>query len=153
MSDIRDIWVYANNILRCARQMVNEDLKPLNLSSSEGNILLHLITQNKGFRQEEIVEQLDISKAAVSRALDSLEQKNYITRDKDPQDKRASRVLITPKALQIGPQIEKIYNEVFAVAARVVSDQDLKEFTQLFGLVSGSFTLARATKRKERAAK
>ena len=150
MSDIRDIWLYANNILRSARQMVNEDLKPLNLSSSEGNILLHLITQNQGFRQEEIVEQLDISKAAVSRALDSLEKKNYITREKDPYDKRASRVLITPKALEIGPQIEKVYNEVYAVAKQVVSEQELKHFIELFSRVSGSYSLARTKKNKGR---
>lgn len=151
MSDIREIWLYANNILRSARQMVNEDLKPLNLSSSEGNILLHLFTQKQGFRQEEIVGQLDISKAAVSRALDSLEKKGYITRGKDPDDKRASRVLITPEALEMGPQIERIYNEVYAVAKQVVSDQELQEFIELFGRVSGSFSLALEEKRKGRA--
>jgi MarR family transcriptional regulator, transcriptional regulator for hemolysin len=151
MSDIRDIWLYANNILRSARQMVNEDLKPLNLSSSEGNILLHLITQNQGLRQEEIVEQLDISKAAVSRALDSLEKKSFITRGRDPYDKRASRVLITSKALEMGPQIEKVYNEVYAVAMQVVSEQELKHFIELFGRVSGSFSLARIKKSKGRA--
>jgi MarR family transcriptional regulator, transcriptional regulator for hemolysin len=151
MSDIRDIWLYANNILRSARQMVNEDLKPLNLSSSEGNILLHLITQNQGLRQEEIVEQLDISKAAVSRALDSLEKKSFITRGRDPYDKRASRVLITSKALEMGPQIEKVYNEVYAVAMQVVSEQELQHFIELFGRVSGSFSLARIKKSKGRA--
>lgn len=150
MSDIRDIWVYANNILRSARQMVNEDLKPLNLSSSEGNILLHLITQNQGFRQEEIVEQLDISKAAVSRALDSLEKKSYISRERDPYDKRASRVHITTKAQKIGPQIEKVYNDVYAVAMQVVSEQELEKFIELFSRVSGSFSLARTNKSKGR---
>ncbi len=38
---------------------------------------------------------LDISKPAVSRALESLEVKEYVSRQKDPFDKRASTVVKT----------------------------------------------------------
>ena len=89
MAEIRDIWLHAHNMIRSARQIVNENLRPLNLSSAEGNILLHLLTQCQEMRQEALVEQLDISKPAVSRALDSLERKGFVTRQPDPDDRRA----------------------------------------------------------------
>jgi MarR family transcriptional regulator, transcriptional regulator for hemolysin len=150
MADIRDIWAHANNIIRSARQLINEDLKPMNLSSAEGNILLHLLTENQQLQQEEIVDQLDISKPAISRALKSLERKGFVKREKDPSDKRASRVLMTEKALQIGPGLVQVYNGVFSIAKEGISDRDIDGFIDLFSRVSENFSTARSKKRMQR---
>lgn len=143
MPDIKDLWLYANNIIRSSRQMVNEGLKPLGLSSAEGNILLHLLTQDKRLRQEDLVAQLDVSKPAVSRALESLESKGYVAREKDPEDRRVSRVLLTSKARELGPRVVEVYNQVYAVAAQGISEDQVGEFIKLFSRVSESFTAAR----------
>jgi DNA-binding MarR family transcriptional regulator len=144
MADIRAVWLFANNILRSSRLIINEQLKPLELSSSEGNILLHLLTQDDPLPQEKIVAQLDISKPAVSRALKSLQRKGYIQREKDPNDKRASQVLLTERAREIGPQVEQVYNNVFAIASQGVSAGEIEAAVQLFARVSANFLKARA---------
>jgi DNA-binding MarR family transcriptional regulator len=144
MVDIRAVWLYANNILRSSRLIINEHLKPLKLSSSEGNILLHLLTQDGPFPQEKIVTQLDISKPAVSRALKSLQSKGYIQRRKDPGDKRASQVILTDKARYIAPEIEQVYNTVFSIASQGVSEAEIAAFVQLFKRVSENFSRARS---------
>jgi DNA-binding MarR family transcriptional regulator len=149
MTDIRAIWQHANNIIRSARQMINDDLQPLDLSSAEGNILLHLLTKSQGLPQEEIVEQLDISKPAVSRALKSLEEKGYIMREKIAYDKRASLVLLTEKALEIGPRIVEVYNRVYSIGAQGVSEEEINEFIFLFARVSSNFTEARKMRKQE----
>jgi MarR family transcriptional regulator, transcriptional regulator for hemolysin len=146
MTDIRDIWVYANNILRSSRQMINDELIPLGLSSSEGNILFHLLTQGGGAAQEELVELLDISKPAVSRALEALEGKGYITRQAAPLDRRAKQVIVTQKARQIQPQVEGIYHAVFALASQEVSEDEIYTFIEIFRKVSERFTAAREQK-------
>ena len=143
MAGIRDIWLFANNIIRSSRQMINEGLKPLNLSSAEGNIIIHLLTQEQQFRQEDIVEQLDISRPAVSRALESLEGKGFVVREKAPSDKRVSRVKLTAKAMEIAPQIEKVYNDVFTAAAQGINETEINDFINLFRRVSESFSAAR----------
>jgi MarR family transcriptional regulator for hemolysin len=150
MAGIKDIWAYAHNIIRTSRQLINDDLKPLGLSSAEGNILLHLLTQEQPPLQEHIVETLDISKPAVSRALESLESKGYIRRIQDTIDKRAKRVYLTAKAREIGPQIEQIYSQVFSIGAQGVSEAEIQEFIQLFERVSTSFSAAREDKLKMR---
>lgn len=149
MSRIREVWVYANNIIHSARQMVNEQLKPLDLTSAQGNILLHLLTQPEVLRQEDIGEQLEISKPAVSKALESLETKGFVRREKDSVDKRVSRVYLTEKARALGPRIEEVYNEIFAVAAQGVDPQDIEGAVQFFALISENFSRAKAN-RKER---
>ncbi len=143
MPDIKDIWLYAQNIIRSSRKMVNEGLNPLGLSSAEGNILMHLFTQTYDVRQEDIVEQLDISKPAVSRALESLERKGYVTRERDFLDRRASRVLLTATARDIKPQVEEVYNKVYSLAAQGISEEEIRLFKDLFRRVSANFSRAK----------
>lgn len=149
MSRIRDVWVYANNIIHSARQMVNEQLKPLGLTSAEGNILLHILTQPEVLRQEDIVEQLEISKPAVSRALESLESKGFVLREKDSADKRVSRVHLTQEARSLALRLEQIYNNVFTVAAQGVRQEDIDAAVRFFALISDNFSRAKAGKERE----
>lgn len=149
MYEIRDIWLHAHNMIRSARQIINENLRPLNLSSAEGNILLHLLTQGQEMGQDEIVEQLDVSKPAVSRTLDSLEAKAFITRQPDLQDRRVHRVRLTQKALAIGPAVEQAYNHLYAIAMQDISPQELDEFIRLFGRMSENFTRLHGQQKNE----
>lgn len=146
MAEIRDIWLHANNIIRSARQIINQNLRPLNLSSAEGNILLHLLTQGEEMRQEQLVEQLDISKPAVSRALVSLEKKSFVIRQHDPNDRRAHRVRLTERAQKIGPTVEQIYNQVYAVAIQGVTQEEIDSFLALFERISENFECEQAKK-------
>ena len=139
MTEIRDIWLHANNMIRSARQIINDNLKPLNLSSAEGNILLHLLTQDQEMGQEQLVNQLDISKPAVSRALNTLEIKGYVTRQRDPNDKRARWVRLTNKALEIGPAVEQAYNHVYKLAMQGISQDEFDYFVKLFSRISENF--------------
>ena len=149
MSEIKDVWLHAHNMIRSARQIINENLRPLNLSSAEGNILLYLLTQSQEMGQEQLVEQLDISKPAVSRALDSLEAKEYVTRQPDPDDKRAHRVRLTDKARAIGPAVEQAYNQVYSLAMQGISQDELDYFVKLFSRMSENFMRAQENKNTE----
>jgi MarR family transcriptional regulator for hemolysin len=149
MAEIRDIWLHAHHMIRSARQIINKNLQSLNLSSAEGNILLHLLTQGQEMGQEQLVEQLDISKPAVSRALDSLETKGFITRQPNPQDRRAHRVRLTERAREIGPAVEQSYNQLYALAIQGISAAELEEFVSLFGRIAENFERAPAKKTTE----
>jgi DNA-binding MarR family transcriptional regulator len=136
MADIRDVWLHAHSMIRSARQRINESLRPLNLSSAEGNILLHLLAQDQEMAQEQIVAQLDVTKPAVSRALASLEGKGLVTRHRDPRDRRVYRVRLTARAREIGPAIEKTYNRLYTLAMQDISPDELDCFLRLFGRIS-----------------
>jgi DNA-binding MarR family transcriptional regulator len=139
MSEMRDIWLHAHNMIRSGRRIINTNLRPLGLGSSEGNILLHLLTQGQEMGQEQLVEQLDISKPAISRTLHGLERKGYVTRQRDPDDRRAYRVRLTDKALEVGPAIEQVYNHVYTLAMRGIAQDELECFLTLFGRISENF--------------
>lgn len=139
MPGIRDVWLFANNIIRSSRRMINEGLKPLGLSSAEGNIVIHLLTKRVPLRQEDLAESLDISKPAVSRALESLERKGFVTRQKDPGDSRANRVQLTDRALLSAREVVHVYDKAFSVAAGVLTEEEVSRFVALFERVSEAF--------------
>ena len=148
MAEIRSIWLHAHNMIRSGRQIINKNLRPLGLSSAEGNILLHLFTQGQEMGQEQLVEQLDVSKPAVSRTLNALETKGYVTRQRDPGDRRAHRVRLTDKALEIGPAVEQIYNHVYTLAMQGISQEELEYFVHLFSRMSENFAHEQAKKQQ-----
>ena len=140
MPGIEDIWAHANSIIRTSRIIINKGLKPLNLSSAEGNVLMHLFTQGDGKKQEDIVEQLDISKPAVSRAVESLERKGYVKRRRSFDDRRISQVFLTYKAKEMATKVQKVYHDLFTAASQGVPKERIRDFTELFCQVSMNLT-------------
>lgn len=149
MAEIQDIWLHAHKMIRSARQIINVGLRPLNLGSAEGNILLHLLMHSQEMSQEQLAEELDISKPAVSRALDSLETKSFVTRQQDPDDRRVHRVRLTDQAREIGPAVKQAYNQLYVLAVQGVSQEELDYFINLFGRMSENFIRAQAKKNLE----
>lgn len=140
MAGIMEFWLHAHNMIRSARGTINQNLQPLGLSSAEGNILLHMWLHGQEMEQDRLVQELDISKPAVSRTLQSLEDKGFVVRRPDPGDRRVQRVFLTAKARAIGPQVEHAYNQIFAQATRGISPEELDTFTRLFNRMSQNLT-------------
>ena len=149
MDNIRGIWQHAHHMLRSARKMINDNLDSLDLGSAEGNILLHLLTQGKEMTQDQLVDQLDISKPAVSNALDSLEAKGYVTRQQASNDRRVHKVSLTPLAQEIAPAIEKAYNQLYTIAMQGITPEELDVFLSLFNRISENLMNAQTSKSTE----
>lgn len=143
MPNISDVWGLANNIIRSSRMILNENLKPLGLTSAEANILLQLVTEGDMVRQEDLAELLDVSKPAISRALDTLESKEYVARERDLSDKRACLVVLTPKANAAAVHIKKIYQQMVEVAEIGLTPDETTVFMSVFGRVSDNLAFYR----------
>lgn len=135
MPDERAIWIRMSAILRSARQIVHSELEPLDLSHSEGDILFHLLSANDGISQETLAERLDIGKAAISRTVGSLESKGFIRRTRLPEDSRAYRVTLTPKARKIGKPIDDVYRNVYDIALTGIDESEFSRFDRFLGVV------------------
>lgn len=91
---------------RQAQMYLNNALKDLDIGSSEHIFLISLLKAD-GITQEELSARVLIDKGATARALKSLEEKGYVRREADTQDKRSKRVFITEKALERGDEIHQ----------------------------------------------
>lgn len=140
---MREVWVLSNNVMRTVRLLLNAELKGLELGSAEANILVHLFTQGDFVRQEEIVEQLDLSKPAISRALDGLEEKGYISRERDFSDRRACLVALTPRAQAVASSVLKPYERLGEAANQGLSQEEAQDFLRVFRKVSENLSRLR----------
>lgn len=83
---------------------LNKVLKPYNITASELPVITYLFSHD-GATQEEMSTYLMIDKAATARAIQSLSEKEFLRKEKDPDDQRANRVTLTPTALALEGEI------------------------------------------------
>jgi DNA-binding MarR family transcriptional regulator len=138
MISMLDFWLEIKGILRAARQRINAALAPLQLSSAEGDILFHLLTGGDCLRQEQLAERLDIGKAAVSRAVDSLEEKGYVVRARQTDDRRAACVRLTDKAAAAGGDIVGIYQRLYTGIQKGIADEEFGHIESVLSRVAAN---------------
>ena len=96
--DIKFIGKLSSKIYRRGNIYITEQLKPYGINYIQVMCLVALYIEN-GIRQETIVEDIGVDKASVNRAIKHLEEKGYITRERNQDDKRAYNLFLTPKAM------------------------------------------------------
>lgn len=62
--------------------------------------ILHSAADGQGLTQRELAQRLEVSPAAVTTSLKSLEKRGYIHREPEPQDARRNRVCLTERGQQ-----------------------------------------------------
>lgn len=63
--------------------------------------ILDLLAEHDGLRQQQIAELLDIRPQSASEAIANMEQTGLVCRQIDEQDRRSSRIYITPEGQRI----------------------------------------------------
>ena len=90
----------ARGIAKKYKQMLVDIADECNLSAAELSVLLFLENECKDTARE-ISEARHMSKASVSKAVDSLYQKEYISGKADPSDRRVVHLTIEKKADEV----------------------------------------------------
>lgn len=140
---IQDIWASAQKILIESRKIINKGLKPFNLTSAEAKILLRIsYAKNEAISQETLVEDLGVTKAAISRAVNALVNKKYVLKNRSKIDRREYGLTLTNEAKKMIPMIIKIYDSVYLKALGGVNDEEIAFLKILFSKVSNNIGIA-----------
>lgn len=83
-------------LYRKAQMFWNQSLREYGISSAEYPVLIKLF-QKDGVTQEEIANELDIDKSAITRVIRSLLDKGFIEKKKDEVDRRCNHIFLTEK--------------------------------------------------------
>lgn len=86
------------------------------------------ICREPGRSQEELAKELCINKSTVTRNLNCLEERAYITRKALPNDKRQFSVFPTEKMLSILPEIQKASVEWMMLLSEGIPTAELEIF-------------------------
>lgn len=99
---------YIRCIVRELDRRVNAVLQTSELTQSQADTLHFVIRaalKNRNIRQKDIEQYFHVSNPTVSGVLDRLEQKDLITREKIPEDKRIHYIKPTEKAWELENRI------------------------------------------------
>lgn len=118
-------WVFNKGYERiCANAR-----KEFGLTQNEADVLLFL-TNNKGFNTAmDIVRYRCSSKALVSRSIDSLTARGFLTTRTDPDDRRFTRLYVTPEAQEAVAVLTQAQHEYFQMLSEEITAQEQETLT------------------------
>lgn len=104
-------------------------LKSFNIGGGQFPFLMTLYAGD-GISQEEITRGVVVDKGTTAKAIKKLVKEGYIRKEEDPDDKRAYKVYLTEKALQIKPILKEISAHVTDILSSGCTEEE-KEATWL----------------------
>ena len=102
---------------RSAHMYFKHRFGELGLGHAQG-ITLHHICRKDGMNQLELLAKVRLDKSSLTSQLNKLEENGYITREPDPKDRRAKRIVITDKTRTI----EADLHDIFTSWTRILAD-------------------------------
>jgi len=91
---------------------------------SYGSLLVPLFEED-GLRMGELARRARLSKQTMTTMVRLLEREGLVRREPDPDDGRASRIVLTAKARQFGPVAERTLAELGALAQERLGERRL----------------------------
>lgn len=110
------------------------------LSEPQARILANLERQDGGLTQTQLANELEMEKALLGRLLDRMEESGYVTREQDPEDRRARRVFINDQGMAALPDMREAARAVFAVALKDVPDAKIDTMLDVLATIKSNLS-------------
>jgi DNA-binding MarR family transcriptional regulator len=101
---------YVSLLYRRSQAYLARKFQGIGLSAATYTPLMTLY-RHDGMSQEQLADHIGIDKAAMKRAIDDLVKGGFAGRIKHETDGRAYRIMLTEKAKDIMPEVERTLNE------------------------------------------
>jgi DNA-binding MarR family transcriptional regulator len=89
---------------RMLRREFDARVRELGMTGPQARLLLNLAV-NEGENQGFYAERLDVEPISLTRMIDRMEESGLLERRRDPADRRAWRVHLTPRACEVIEQV------------------------------------------------
>ena len=125
-----DFFMFISSIWKTSKlyeEYFQSTIEDYGLSKSEKDILLFL-RNNPQFRTAtDIVKYRSISKSLVSKSVESLIGKGYLTEEQSSQDKRYTYLALTPEATPLVDQLSKVQSDFFHKFSNKISQEEFAQ--------------------------
>jgi DNA-binding MarR family transcriptional regulator len=106
-----------------------------NIGSGQYMFLLHLYI-NENMNQEELSNKLKVDKATTARAIKKLEEEEYLTRSTSNDDKRAYKIVLTNKAMEIKDEFFEIITQWEDYVVRDLTQEEKETLITLLNKIT-----------------
>ena len=118
-----------NVISRC-QAVYREELLNDGIIPSHQHIIF-FICKNPGHSQEDLANDLLLNKSTITRAINKFEEKGYIKRELNKEDKREILVYPTDKLIAELPKLKEMMKEWNEILLKDISNEDIEAFQRI----------------------
>ena len=119
-------------IVRYWRSFTEKRLKEFDLTFGE-QIIIIFLSKNENVNQESISKRYMIDKGMVAKTLTRLEDKGFIKREQNPNNKRENIISLTEKSAYIMKYINTIFDDWNKILYGEMSKEDIDCVKRLTG--------------------
>ena len=125
---------------RAWRSELDRRLVGLGLSQARWLVLLHLARFSEMPTQRELAQSVGVEGPTLARLLDSLEAQELVTRVAVPEDRRAKKIALQPKAQPLVEKIEAISTQLRQEVFVGIDEDDLRRCQLVHARVLANLT-------------
>ncbi|MCB1754576.1 MAG: MarR family transcriptional regulator [Gammaproteobacteria bacterium] len=118
------LYFNTNALARTVSRIWTEAYKPFGLSPPHA-FMLRLVLAKPGLMPRELAEELSLSRSTVTRFLDSLEERGFLSRKMANEDGREIKIYPTRAALKIHKELDQTGRKLTRLMGNTVGEEDL----------------------------
>lgn len=125
-----ELWREFSSLLRGLKEINTHALGISGVRCEQaGALVLHRLELLGPVRLTDLANALGLDPSSVSRQVSALERAGWVAREKDPQDLRAQRLVLTPKGLDVVEVVRTARQEALARLTPGWSVQEVDDLT------------------------
>ena len=127
-----------NDVLRLEERSVRTGCGGLSLTELHVLEAVRSVSETRG-TMADVASALGVTGGTLTIAVKTLEQKGFVRRERDEEDRRRVLVRLTPKALPALQRHAEFHRALVTGATERLSDEELLAFTKALGSLRGFF--------------
>ena len=131
-------WLTADTA-RLFRTVFARRVRELGLTRAQW-LALTRVNRRPGVSQSELADMMEIEKAPAGRIVDRLQQKGWIERRAEPNDRRVNRIYLTAQGARVHAAIAPLADATVRDALSGLSDGEQSRLVALMGKVKTQLT-------------
>jgi DNA-binding MarR family transcriptional regulator len=126
-----------NIISRNIKQIIDHEMSNEGIGHGQYH-LIHIVSNNEGISQKDLVDLMNIDKANVARGIKKLEEKMFVKRIQNTDDNRIYNIYLTEKGMSLIPELKKARCRITEICTENLSDTETGELFRLLEKVKTS---------------
>ncbi len=136
--DSQEFYEQVAALLRCVRGVTADAYAAIDLGSTQAKFLRH-IGANRHLSQAQLARATSTAPTLTGRVLESLVERGWVRRKRSHEDRRQYVLELTAAGTRMRGRVEAARNRVIESLARVLDEDDLKNFEKIAAKVLAAF--------------
>jgi DNA-binding MarR family transcriptional regulator len=116
-------WLYMMRVFDKMEHLGDDHIQQMGVTGAQFDVLAQIST-HEGINQQGLSEKLFVTKGNVCGLLGRMEEKGWVERRSDPNDRRAHRLYLTPEGRKVAERVMPAQEEFVAEQMSILTDEE-----------------------------